>query len=59
MTDAEKSVLLKTHPGCWFVKVQKAGMECIVAIPKRDAVIKMPGGAVWPLEMLHGVTVKL
>ena len=59
MTDAEKSVLLKTHPGCWYVKIQKAGTECIVAVPKRDATIKMPGGAVWPLEMLHGTTIRL
>jgi len=60
MTDAEKSALLAAHPGCWFVRVQKAGTECIVAIPKReDAEIKMPGGAVWPVAMLHGATVRL
>lgn len=61
MTAAEKAALRAEFPKHWFVKVQRAGIECIVAIPKRDddPMMKMPNGAPMPVAMLHGVTVKL
>lgn len=61
LTDIERDALKRDYPAHWFVRVVRDGWQVLLAIPKTaKGEIQMPhGGPMWPVDFLHGVTVKI
>jgi len=59
LTDDERAALKAEYPAHWFVRVVKSGMTALVAIPKTaKGEVQLPnGGPMYPVEMLHGMTI--